>query len=324
MPVPAEFADYLHVVAAAILDGAGNVFIALRPGHLHQGGLWEFPGGKVESGEDIASALNRELIEEIGIAVIRATPLIRIPYCYPDRKVLLDVWRITAYSGTPHGREGQETRWVPLSELRRYQFPAANRPIVSALSLPDRYLITPEPGQSSEWPVFLAALEASLACGIELVQLRAKALVPEQLSLLTQEVLSLCRRYGVRMVLNASVELALQCGVDGVHLTSHELHRHRARPLPATMLVGASCHTMEDLVQAAAIDADFAVLSPVMPTESHTDAVPLGWEAFARMTAGCAVPVYALGGMGNSAVEMAIENGAQGIAAMRGLWGHFC
>ncbi len=323
-PVPAEFADYLHVVAAAILDGAGNVFIALRPDHLHQGGMWEFPGGKVESGETVISALNRELNEEIGIAATHASPLIRIPYSYPDRNVLLDVWRVTGYTGNPHGREGQETRWVSLSELTRYRFPAANRPIITALSLPDRYLITPEPTERSDWPLFLEQLEKSLACGIRLVQLRAKGIAPDALLMLAQQALSLCRRYEAKMLLNAPVEMALRAGADGVHLNSRELYRHGSRPLSDRLLIGVSCHTAADFMQAMVMEADFTVLSPVLPTTSHADAQPLGWEAFGRLAGICRLPVYALGGMATKDAATAIAHGGQGIAAIRALWGEFC
>ncbi len=97
--------------------------------------------------------------------------MIRIPHCYPDKAVLLDVWRVTGFTGEPHGREGQPVQWVAPERLPEFEFPAANHPIVTAARLPDRYLITPEPGVD-----FLERLGCAFNDGIRLVQLRAKTL----------------------------------------------------------------------------------------------------------------------------------------------------
>jgi 8-oxo-dGTP diphosphatase len=150
--------EYLHVAAAVVVDSAARILIARRHDHLHQGGLWEFPGGKVESGESVPAALARELNEELGIRVKQARPLIRIPYRYPDRNVLLDVWRVEQFEGEAHGAEGQPLRWVAAEELCEFEFPAANRPIVTAARLPSAYLITPEPDIASGLDEFLAGL----------------------------------------------------------------------------------------------------------------------------------------------------------------------
>lgn len=107
MPNTVPDAGYLHVVAAVIRDEVGNILLAQRPANKHQGGKWEFPGGKLEVGEAPAQALNRELEEELGITVLQAKPLIKVRHVYPERAVLLDVWEVTAFSGDPHGREGQ-------------------------------------------------------------------------------------------------------------------------------------------------------------------------------------------------------------------------
>jgi 8-oxo-dGTP diphosphatase len=123
----------IHVVAGVILNGAGEVLLALRPKHKHKGGLWEFPGGKVEPGESARAALTRELEEEIALDVEHAEPFVIIDHDYGDKQVTLDVWRVTHFSGTPHGREGQQIAWVPVAELANYQFPEANVAIVTAL-----------------------------------------------------------------------------------------------------------------------------------------------------------------------------------------------
>lgn len=134
----------VHVAAAVIRDGSGQILIARRADSQHQGGLWEFPGGKVEADESVETALARELHEELGIVVGAARPLIKIRHDYPDKQVLLDVWEVSVFTGEPHGAEGQPLAWVKPRDLSNYEFPAANQPIVAAAKLPAQYLITPE------------------------------------------------------------------------------------------------------------------------------------------------------------------------------------
>lgn len=315
----------LHVVAGVLTDAAGRVLLARRPLHAHQGGLWEFPGGKREHGEDSLSALKRELHEELGIDVLKARPLIQIPHTYPEYKILLDVWRVQAFSGRAQGREGQAVRWVAPAALEDYAFPPPNRPILKAIQLPDRYLITPEPCDRKDWSHFLAPLERSLQRGVSLLQLRAKCLDDAELADLAREVRACCRRYGARVLLNGTPAQAAALGMDGVHLSAAMAASLSARSLSADLpggaLVAVSCHDEAELADACALGADFAVLSPVQPTASHPGAPALGWERFAGMVAASTIPVYALGGMQEDAIPLAFECGAQGIAAIGGLWG---
>ena len=81
----------VHVAVAVIENSAGDFLIAQRANHQHMGGYWEFPGGKVESGESIFAALQREIREEVALEIKSATPMLKIPFSYPDKKVLLDV-----------------------------------------------------------------------------------------------------------------------------------------------------------------------------------------------------------------------------------------
>jgi len=125
----------LAVVAGVIYDRhRQHILIARRPAHLHQGGLWEFPGGKVADGEDARAALARELREELAIAVVECAPLLTVHHDYSDRTVALDVWEVTDFGGVPVGNEGQEIAWVAVADLSGYAFPAANRPVVEYLA----------------------------------------------------------------------------------------------------------------------------------------------------------------------------------------------
>lgn len=124
----------VHVAVGVLLNDKREALIALRPAGSHQGGLWEFPGGKVEEGESVEQALSREFEEELGVSVQACTPLTQISHEYSDKSVMLDVWRIEKYSGIPNGREGQAIEWRALSKLRAANFPKANERIIQLLN----------------------------------------------------------------------------------------------------------------------------------------------------------------------------------------------
>jgi 8-oxo-dGTP diphosphatase len=123
----------LHVAVAVVLDPRQRVLISRRAAAAHQGGLWEFPGGKVEPGESVSEALARELREELGIELGASRPLLLVPFDYGDKAVLLDVHLVTQFSGNARGLEGQPLAWVSPVELSQYRFPAANVAIVDAV-----------------------------------------------------------------------------------------------------------------------------------------------------------------------------------------------
>jgi mutator protein MutT len=123
-------------------DSAGAVLLAQRPPGKHLAGGWEFPGGKLEAGETRDGALARELHEEIGVEVDAARPLFSVTHAYPHRDILLDVWVVTSYRGVPQGLEGQTLRWCAPDDLPRADLLPADRPIVTALRLPERLTAT--------------------------------------------------------------------------------------------------------------------------------------------------------------------------------------
>ena len=310
-------ADVQHVVAAVIVNGAGRVLLAKRSLDRHQGGLWEFPGGKVEQGEASRAALVRELYEELGIVVQNARPLIKVRHAYPDKSVLLDVWRVSAFTGQLHGREGQPIDWVSPQDLPYRDFPAANRAIVAAARLPSTYLVTPEPDDTA---AFLDRLETLLGWGVSLVQLRAKTMEPGAYCRVAKRIVPLCAAAGARLLLNVPPALAVELGASGVHLTSARLMALKERPLSTEKWVAASCHTAEELDHACRIGVDFVVVAPVMATVTHPEARPIGWRNLLRLTERATMPVYALGGVTLRDMAAAWEHGCQGIASISALW----
>ena len=220
----------IHVVAGVLFDAGGRVLVAQRRGGTHLAGLWEFPGGKLAPGESRETGLARELAEELGVRVLAASPLIWAGHRYPDRDVVLDVWRVEAYSGTPYGREGQPIAWREIRDLETADFPPADVPVLAALRLPRRYLVTPEPGYDRS--AFLDRLAARVAQGFDLIQLRAKSLEERELMELGAQAAAICRRAGARLFVNANPDAARRCGAHGVHFTTERLAGESNRCAP--------------------------------------------------------------------------------------------
>jgi len=301
----------LSIVIGIIKNAAGEIFITRRHTNLHQGGLWEFAGGKVETGELLHAALARELKEEIAIDVIQATPLIQLKHDYSDRTVELNVFLITDYKGEAKSLLGQETEWINVDEFDNYAFPAANKAILTALRLPSHYAILNDDSNN-----LLAKLKHLLAQNITLIQARLKNSTTESVQNFLAVAYPLCQANGTLLLVNSGAASEFETYCDGVHLTSHDLLTLKTRPKNLRWL-SASCHNLEELRHAEKIGVDFAVLAPVLPTKTHPETVPLGWHTFSEWVKECNFPVYALGGVNQADLHTAKTHGAQGIAGIR-------
>ena len=124
----------VHVAVGVVLDASNRVLITRRAAASHQGGLWEFPGGKVEAGESLRLALARELREELGIEIGRTSELLEVRHDYGDKRVLLDVHVVWDFRGEARGLEDQPLESVAPQALTQYSFPAANVPIIGAIN----------------------------------------------------------------------------------------------------------------------------------------------------------------------------------------------
>ncbi len=300
----------LHVAVGVIRDADGNILITRRAKHAHQGGLWEFPGGKIELGESVQDALRRELREEIGISIEAATPLIKIRHDYGDRHVLLDVWNVTAFSGVARACEGQAMHWVAPERLNSFSFPAANLPIIKAARLPNCYAIL-EGRSSAE---VLDNCERILHGGIRLLQLRVKSLPFDDLMQVWSLISERCRRQRVTLLVNSDLPIKAE-QADGIHLSSRALLASDVRP-SGYAWVAASCHNLAELRHAEMLGVDFAVLAPVLATCTHPDAVPLGWAGLTELLEQTNLPVFALGGLGLDDLDKTRFAGAQGLAGI--------
>jgi len=123
----------LQVAVGVLINARKQVLIGQRTVKDRYYQKWEFPGGKLEPGEQPSDALTRELAEELGITVHTAEPLIELRHQYPDRDVHLFVFRVTEYSGTPQGQERQALQWTSVAELENIDFLSGNTKIVEAL-----------------------------------------------------------------------------------------------------------------------------------------------------------------------------------------------
>ena len=213
-----------HVVAAAVTDLEGRVLIAQRPPGKHLAGRWEFPGGKLNAGEDRRAGLARELREELGITLLPPLrPLIRVRHTYDYGEVLIDMWVARQYSGEPRGLEGQALRWCTGGELESVELLPADGPIVAALRLPEKltqastrdYVV----GRSVEsdhdgrlrgvWCVGLADAMAASDAGADFLVLRNE--------LPRAEIKSICEMVPVPVyVPGLGVEEAWELGATGV------------------------------------------------------------------------------------------------------------
>ena len=254
----------LEVAVGAVVNRHGKVLIAKRPDDKHQGGLWEFPGGKIEPGETQRQALDRELHEELAIDVRTA----------------------------------------------------ANRPIVTALRLPPFYAILDDSPPSA----LFSNLQAILANGIQLIQLRLKTLTAGEAAEFIARIIPLCRRYGASLLLNSAVSGVEASAVDGMHLTGRDLMMLRERP-DCQGWLAASCHNEAELRHAETVGVDFAVLAPVLPTATHPGARILGWQGFTALAETANIPVFGLGGLVAGDLARVREAGGQGVAGIRAFIG---
>lgn len=306
----------VNVAVAVVQREDGHVLLAERPRGKESAGYWEFPGGKFEPGESPVQALARELHEELGVELDEAYSWVTYEYSYSNKIVRLHFYRVRGWHGTPHGKEGQRVSWQDPSAVTVGPLLPANEKVLRALNLPQIYAIS----EAGKYGVseFLRRLVSALDRGVRLIQVNEPKMAPEQLIQFARRVVTLAQRYGATVLVNGDERVAKQCGADGVHLSGRRLLVLEAPP--QTRLWSASCHDAAELTRAASLNADFVVLSQVLPTPTHPGVPGMGWEKFGVLVRDYPLPVFALGGMRLQHLETAMQHGAHGIALRSEIW----
>tara|TARA_Y100001936_G_scaffold200619_1_gene202521 strand:- start:29982 stop:30917 length:936 start_codon:yes stop_codon:yes gene_type:complete len=304
----------IEVVVAVIVKSDGSFLLTRRPKGKVYEGYWEFPGGKIESGESRLSALNRELMEELGIQIELAYPWLTRVHTYSHAVIRLFFYRVVKWHGSPYANEGQGLSWQMKDNITVLPMLPTNIPVLQALNLPHVYQIT----NASNLGIHgaLNKLESLFNRGIRIIQIREPEMNRKELRSFAQKVVNIAHCYDVRVLMNGDAMLSREFGMDGVHLSSVELMAANSRP--EVNLCGASCHNIEELFQAERLNMDFVVLGPVSLTVSHPEAIPIGWKKFSMLIRDFSIPVYALGGMWLEDLAIAWEHGGHGVAMMRG------
>lgn len=327
----------VHVAVGLLMQSDQQVLLTSRPVDKPWAYWWELPGGKIEAGESPQQALARELQEELNILIdpAHSSHWRTTHYHYPSGTVKLEFFLVRQWSGRLTPLEGQQLAWVTPTKLADIgPILPATLPILRWLRLPATYLISSafELGTES----WLNRLAGTLQAQPGMVQFRepqwqqaARSCVQTKTALQDcwTRTLALCRRHAVPCLINSVHPQAWWTKADGVHLRSRDAHALSALPsrpyavqahfgLSAHHLLGVSTHHQQELQLAARLQADFAVLGPVLPTASHPGEPTLGWTQFEQLCQQVELPVYALGGQSPDHLATARTHQAHGIAGI--------
>ena len=318
----------IDVAVGVILRKDGKVLLGDRPMEKPWPGWWELPGGKIEPGESVIEALRRELREELGIEMTQAVPWVSYIHHYPTTTVRLAFCQVTEWQGEPQGLEGQHLAWAdPITAPKQFKLLPATLPPLRWLQLPDLYLIS-SAGSPETAPAFMDRLRKTLAQGIRLVQWREPAWPggadANTLHEAMREALAYCHAAGARMLINSVHPKTWWQEADGVHLRAGDARAFQQSGISPMSdktgkHIGVSAHDVDEITLARELGADFAVLSPVLPTPSHPGQPSMGWDAFTRCLSDAGLPIYAMGGLDRSHLAQARSLGAHGVAGIRGL-----
>lgn len=312
------------VAAAVIVRDDGAYLLGQRPAGSFYAGYWEFPGGKVETGEQPQQALVRELYEELNIRADAPEPWLVREHVYEHAHVRLHFFRVRRWRGRIAARVHSRLHWHAPQDTPPAPMLPANAPVLRALTLPSSIGITCAGALGVETQ--LQRLQTALSRGLRCVHVREPQMHTEELRAFAAAVRAYAAPAGARVMLHTggaqdcahALALARELQLDGVHLAA--CHAAALRERPDLPWCSAAAHNREELRRAATLGCDYAFFSPVHATPTHPHATPLGWGNFAALAAGLPLPVYALGGVGVADLPRARAAGAHGIAAIRDIW----
>ncbi len=295
-----------EVAVGVVLRPDGAVLLADRPAGKPYAGYWEFPGGKIEPGEDVQQALARELHEELGIDIGAALPWFTFEYDYPHAYVRLHFRRVFDWHGTPHAREGQQLAFVdPSGAVPQPLLPAAI-PALRWLTLPTVCLRSNarQVGASG----FIEVLDARLAQGLRLLWVDEPGMPERDFGLLLDAAVVRCRAHGALVLISHAAAAGAQA--DGVVLAADALGQIEARP--DVRWVAAVVGDDAALAHARRLGCDFVIAEPVLPSPAMPSPA-IGWRGFSALAAQAAMPVFAAGGLASSDLDLAQRAGAHGL-----------
>jgi 8-oxo-dGTP diphosphatase len=305
----------VEVAVGVLVRPDGACVLAQRPAGKPYAGWWEFPGGKIEAGETVGQALARELHEELGLDIRHARRWITLGHVYPHATVRLHFCRVFEWSGEPHGREGQAFTWLMPGIGAVEPLLPATVPVMRLLALPACYSLSAIAAVGID--AFLPRFEDALARGMRLFQLREPGIDEDTVGHWLRALQPPGTRHGAT-ILASSRHGGVWRAADGVHLTSDALLACERRP--EARWVAASVHDRAQLLRAAELGVDFAVLGPVAQTASHPGQPALGWQRFEQIAEDTPIPLFAIGGLASGDVTLALSHGAHGIAQLGGAW----
>ncbi len=310
--LPLRGRPVVDVAVGVVRAPDGRVLLAERRPGRDAAGFWEIPGGQVEPGESPARAAARELLEEVGVHALELAPWRVYEHDFPAKRVRLHWFNVPRWSGEPKGREGQQVAWVDPARPTVGPLLPSNELAFATLALPELVgvaRVNHAPGAPEE---LLARIPSLAAGGLRLLIVRALDLAPGQRVQLTRRLRDSRRGTELRLLLSGTALEARQAGACGLHSSAAALAGLIERP--PTRLWAVSAHNARDLERASALGADFAIVSPVLPTPAHPRDQALGWDGLQALAAASPLPVYAQGGLGPGDIEAARAAGALGAA----------
>jgi 8-oxo-dGTP diphosphatase len=307
---------HVNVSVAVLINADHQVLLGQRPPPKSWEGWWEFPGGKIEKGETSVDALYREIYEEIGVKISQFKKWVTRKYSYGGNDITLHFFKVQKWEGEVTSKENQKLVWTYLKNPNVFPILPANLFVQKAFYLPKYYAITNLSETSKK--VFFNQLQNKITNGLKMIQVREKKISFNEFKIFSKEVIKICKPKNVKVIINSDVNLAYEIKSDGVHLTSKDLISIKTKP--KNLIVSASCHTQEEINIAEKLNIHFVVLSAVNKTKSHPNTKPIGWNKFQTIANKTNIPIYALGGLSTEDYEVALENGAVGIASQRSIW----
>lgn len=302
-------------VAIAIIKKNGKYLVGWRDKQKHQGGCYEFIGGKVEENETPIQALKRECFEEINITITQQTYLKKKIHHYDKVSVVLHIYQVTQFSGKPLPKEGQTLHWVDELELIKLQMPKANDDIKRLALLNPYYFISTQFKPEKWLSSYIEKLPQHALFYVRDYDLSETAYfeVVSELIKVRQD-LKIIIHYQHLDIYKAKYQHLNN--IVGLHLSSKDTNGDAWQSIDKKWLCIAACH--DDLsikkIQKTRIDA--ITLSPVKQTQSHPDITPMGVDKFSELVTPINLPVYALGGMQIQDLPEINDKGGFGVAGI--------